>query len=96
MGMGVSPRGGARGGLERSPASWMVGNAGSGLRRHLATRAERERGRGCVKCGEGRVWGTGGALKRELGAWAGVVAEKLGDVRECARAGPRRARRRRN
>jgi hypothetical protein len=42
------------------------------------------------------VWGTGGALKRELGAWAGVVAEKPGDVRECARASPRRARRRRN
>jgi hypothetical protein len=42
------------------------------------------------------VWGTGGALKRELGAWAGMVAEKPGDVRECARAGPRRARGRRN
>ena len=27
--------------------------------------------------------------KRVLGAWAGVVAEKSGDVRECARAGPR-------
>jgi hypothetical protein len=36
------------------------------------------------------VRGTGGALKRELGAWAGVVAEKPGDVRECACAGPRR------
>jgi hypothetical protein len=36
--------------------------------------------------------GTGGALRRELGAWAGVVAEKSGDVRECACAGPRRAR----
>jgi hypothetical protein len=37
------------------------------------------------------VRGTGGALKRELGAWAGVVAEKPGDVRECARAGTWRA-----
>jgi hypothetical protein len=41
------------------------------------------------------VRGTGGALKRELGEWAGVVAEKSGDVRECAHAGPRRARGRR-
>jgi hypothetical protein len=37
----------------------------------------------------GRAWGTGRALKRELGAWAGVVAKKSGDVRECALAGPR-------
>jgi hypothetical protein len=36
------------------------------------------------------VRGTGGALRRELGAWAGVVAEKPGDVCECACAGPRR------
>jgi hypothetical protein len=49
MGTGVSPRGGARGGLERSPASWMARNAGAGLRRRLAARAERERGRSCVK-----------------------------------------------
>jgi hypothetical protein len=40
----------------------------------------------------GRVRGTDGALRRELGAWAGVVAEKSDDVRECARAGPQRAR----
>jgi hypothetical protein len=33
--------------------------------------------------------GIGEALRRELGAWAGVVAEKSGDVRECTRAGPR-------
>jgi hypothetical protein len=39
--------------------------------------------------------GTSGALRRELGAWAGVVAEKSGDVRECARVGPQRARGRR-
>jgi hypothetical protein len=31
-----------------------------------------------------------------MGAWAGVVAEKSGDVRECARAGPQRVRRGRN
>jgi hypothetical protein len=49
MGTGVSPRGGARGGSERSPASWMVGDASAGLRRRLAARAEHERGRGCVK-----------------------------------------------
>jgi hypothetical protein len=36
--------------------------------------------------------GTSGALRRELGAWAGVVAEKSDDVRECALAGARRAR----
>jgi hypothetical protein len=29
----------------------------------------------------------GGALRRELGAWVGVVAEKPGDVRECALTG---------
>jgi hypothetical protein len=42
------------------------------------------------------VRGTGGALRRELGTWAGVVAKKSGDVRECALAGPRRARGGRN
>ena len=34
-----------------------------------------------------RAWAV---LKKELGAWAGNVAEDSGDVRECARAGPRR------
>jgi hypothetical protein len=48
-GTGVSPRGGARGGLEQSPASWMAGNAGAGLRRRLAVWAKRERGRSCAK-----------------------------------------------
>jgi hypothetical protein len=38
------PQSGARGGLGRSPASWMVGDAGAGLRQRLAVRAERERG----------------------------------------------------
>jgi hypothetical protein len=36
------------------------------------------------------VRGTSGAIRRELGVWAGIMAEKPGDVRECARAGPRR------
>jgi hypothetical protein len=49
MGKGVSPHGGAWGGLARSPASWMVGNAGSGLQRRLAAREERERGRSYAK-----------------------------------------------
>jgi hypothetical protein len=48
MGTGVSPRGGAWGGLERSPASWMAGNVGTGIQRRLAARTERERGRGCA------------------------------------------------
>jgi hypothetical protein len=34
--------------------------------------------------------GTGRAIRRELGAWVGVVDEKPSDVRECACAGPRR------
>jgi hypothetical protein len=93
---GVSPPGGAWGGLERSPTSWMAGNAGAGLRQRLAAWAKRERGRSCAKWGEGCARGTGRALWRELGAWAGVVAEKTGDVRECAHAGPWRARRGRN
>jgi hypothetical protein len=43
-GTDVSPRGGARGGLARSPVSWMARNTSAGLRRRLAVRAERERG----------------------------------------------------
>jgi hypothetical protein len=43
-GTGVSPRGGARGGLARSPVCWIIENAGTGLQRRRATRAERERG----------------------------------------------------
>jgi hypothetical protein len=34
--------------------------------------------------------GAGGALRGSWGAWVSVVAENSGDVRECARAGPRR------
>jgi hypothetical protein len=54
--------------------------------------AERKLERGYVKWGGGVSAGTGGAQKGSWGAWAGVVAENSGDVRECARAGPRRAR----
>jgi hypothetical protein len=90
--MGVSPRGG----LERSSASWMTENTGTGLRPRLAAWAERERGRSCAKLGEGCARGTSGALRRELGTWAGVVAEKSGNVRECARAGPQQAQRGQN
>jgi hypothetical protein len=43
MGSGVSPRGGARGDLERSQVSWMAGNAGVGLQRWLAAWAECDR-----------------------------------------------------
>jgi hypothetical protein len=39
------------------------------------------------------VRGTNRAIRRELGAWAGVMAEKPGDVRECACAGHGDARR---
>jgi hypothetical protein len=68
----------------------MVGNAGAGLLRRLAARAEPRKMRRGSECGHWRgSAGTGGALRRELGAWAGVVAEKSGDVRKCARAGPR-------
>jgi hypothetical protein len=49
MGTGVSPQVRAQGGLERSSASWMVGNAGAGLWRRLAGRAERERGQSYAK-----------------------------------------------
>jgi hypothetical protein len=41
---------------------------------------------------QGRARGTSGALRRELGAWAGVVTEKSSDVRKCALTGQRRAR----
>jgi hypothetical protein len=36
------------------------------------------------------VRGTSRAIRRGLGAWAGVVPKKPGDVRECACARPRR------
>jgi hypothetical protein len=77
MGANVSPQGRARGGLERSPASWMARNAGAGLRRWLAAWAERERVKSsemrrgvCVghwwgsKKGAGRVGGRRGRVIR--------------------------------
>jgi hypothetical protein len=57
-GTGVSPWGGARGGLARSLAAWTVGNAGAGLRRRLAAWAERERGEAM----RNEVRGEGGVL----------------------------------
>jgi hypothetical protein len=85
-GTGVSPRGGARGGLARSPASWMVGNAGAGLRRLLAVWAEREMRRGASaghwqgsKKGAGRV---GGHRRQEIRRQARVHTR-----RSTARAG---------
>jgi hypothetical protein len=62
----------------RSP----VASSGKGRARERAMLCEMRRGASA---------GIGRALRRELGAWAGVVAENSGDVRECARAGPRRA-----
>jgi hypothetical protein len=90
MGMGVSPRGGARGGLVRLPAGWMTGTMGAGLRRGRAARAERERERDCVKWDGGVSVGAGGAQKgagaRGRASWLGISA----CVHECARVGPRR------
>jgi hypothetical protein len=64
------------GGRGSSARSGGVGRARAGLR-EMRRGSERGRGRGS---------------KRSWGAWAGIVAEDSGDVRECARAGPRRAR----
>jgi hypothetical protein len=68
-----------RGSGRGSPAA----SCGEGRARKRAKLCEMRRGR--VRC-------TGGALRRELGAWAGVVAEKSSDLRECALVDPRRAR----
>jgi hypothetical protein len=68
-----------QGGESGSPArSDGVGRARAGARL-----CEMRRGSECVR-GRGSKW--------SWGAWAGVVAEDSGDVRECARAGPRQAR----
>jgi hypothetical protein len=94
MGTGVSPRGRTRGGLARSPASWMVGNAGAGLRQLLAAwQSAREGGatrmrqgvsaghwRGSKK-GDGRV---GGRHGREIRRRA-----RVGTRRSTARVGGR-------
>jgi hypothetical protein len=96
MGTGVSPRGGARGGLARLLAGWTTGTTGAVHRRGRAAWAERERGRGCAKWDGGASAGAGGAQKgagvRGQATWSGISA----CARECTRAGPRRARGRRS
>jgi hypothetical protein len=91
MGMGVSPRGGARGGLAWLPADWTTCTTVAGLRRGRAAWAERERGRGCANWDGGASEGAGGAQKgagvHGQAMWPGISAY----MRECARAGPRRA-----
>jgi hypothetical protein len=44
MGMNISPRDRARGGLSWLLVDWVIGTAGVGLRRGRAARAECERG----------------------------------------------------
>jgi hypothetical protein len=96
MGTGASPRGGARGGLARLPADWTTGTTGAGHRRGRAAWAERERGRGYEKWDGKASAGAGGAKKgagvRGRATWPRILA----CVRECARAGSRRARGRRS
>jgi hypothetical protein len=88
MGMGVSPWGGAWGGLDRSSASWKAGNVGAGLRRRLAAWAERERGRGYVKRGEGVCAGHWRGSKKG----AGRVGGRRGrEIRRRARVCTRRS-----
>jgi hypothetical protein len=68
-----------RGGGRWSPAR----SDGVGRARERAGIREMRQGN---ECGHGR------GSKRELGAWASVVAENSCDVRECERASPWRAR----
>jgi hypothetical protein len=56
----------------------MTETAGAGLRRGRAAWVEHERERGCAKWDGGASAGAGGAQK-ELGAWAGDVAEEPGE-----------------
>jgi hypothetical protein len=71
----------------------MAGEAGAGLRRRGLSGREGE----AVRNEAGGVSvGTGGALRESWGAWVGVVAKNSGNVRECARASPRRGRGGRN
>jgi hypothetical protein len=70
---------GELGGRERRRGS-STASRGDGRARERAELHEMRRG---------RARGTGGALRRELGAWAGVVAEKSDDVRKCALVGAR-------
>jgi hypothetical protein len=78
MGTGVSPRGGARGGLTWLPAGWTTSMAGTGHRRGRAVWAEhaRERARLC-EIGRGSKCGRGRYSKSSWGAWAGDVARDL-------------------
>jgi hypothetical protein len=88
MGMGVSPRGEARGHLAWLLASEVTGTAGAGLQRGRAARAERERERGCAKWDGGASASVGDAQKgarvHGLVTWPGISA----CVRECARVCP--------
>jgi hypothetical protein len=94
-GTGVSPRGGARGGLARSPASWMVENVGGspeavgdvGRARERPEQREMRRGASAghwqgSKKGAGRV---GGRRGQEIRRHARVRTR-----RSTARAGGRR------
>jgi hypothetical protein len=96
MGEGVSPWGGARGGLTRLPADWTTGTASAGLRRGPTPWTERERGQGCAKWDGGARAGAGGAHNgarvRGRATWPGISV----CVRECARASPRWVRGRRS
>jgi hypothetical protein len=56
----------------------MTGTTGAGLRRGRVAWAEHERERGYAKWDEGVSAGVSGAQK-ELGAWAGDVAEDPGE-----------------
>jgi hypothetical protein len=91
IGTGVSPWSGARDGLAWLPVDLTIGTAGAGLRRGRAAWAERERGQGCAKWDREASAGAGDAQKgagvRGWATWPGISA----CVRECARAGPRRA-----
>jgi hypothetical protein len=78
MGIGVSPRGEARGCLAWLLAGKVTGMAGAGLRRGRAARAERARERAYAKWdGEASV-GAGGAQKgagvQGRATWPGISA----------------------
>jgi hypothetical protein len=56
----------------------MTGTAGAGLRRDRAAWVERERERGYAKW-DGEVSAGAGGAQKELGAWAGDMAEDPGE-----------------
>jgi hypothetical protein len=88
MGMGVSPRGEARGGLAQLPTGYMTGTTGAGLRRGRAAWAKRERERGCAKWDREASAGVGGAQEGKREGRARDVGERRGQVRPgvCGRA----------